>query len=77
MTVLTERVFMERETVRKIKEAVRNGTLGEPLTPKEVNRAIGINYAGAFLPKHRLGGPRPPSEQHFVRVGRGQYTLRK
>ena len=40
---------MYRRNVRKIKEAVDNGRLAEPLTPKEVNKVIGINYAGVFL----------------------------
>ena len=68
---------MYRENVRKIREAVGSGKLGEPFAAKEVNQAIGITYAGNFLPKHRIGGPRPLSEQHFEQVGRGLYRLKR
>lgn len=68
---------MYRGNVRRIKEAVEDGRLTEPLIPKEVNKVIGIDYAGVFLAKHRVGGPRPPSEQHFEQVTRGRYKLKR
>ena len=68
---------MRRGIVRKIRDAVGGGALPEPFAPRDVNRVIGISYAGVLLPKHRVGGPRPLSEQHFERIERGRYTLRK
>ncbi len=66
---------MERETIRRIRAAVRAGRLREPFTPADVNRILGIDWAGVFLPKHRVGNPRGETEL-FIRVGRGRYRLR-
>ena len=52
----------ERETTRRIREAVKNGTLTEPFRAADVNRELKIRYAGVFLPKH----PRCYSEMLFV-----------
>ncbi len=69
----------ERETIRRIRDCVHSGELGELLTPANVNRALHVDWAGTFLPKHRVGNPgqkgRPNSEL-FVQVGRGQYRLK-
>src|SRR2546425_4527085 len=46
---------MERETIRRIREAVRGGRLPEPFTPEQVNKSLNIDWAGKFLPKHRVG----------------------
>ena len=54
-------------TIRRIRDAVRNGNLEEPFSPKGVNDVLGIDYAGAFLPKHRVGNPGGYTEL-FVRV---------
>jgi hypothetical protein len=48
---------MERETIRKIREAVRRSILKPTFSPADVNRALGINWAGVFLPKHRDDNP--------------------
>ena len=48
---------MERATIRQIREAVTSGRLTQPFSPKDVNRALGIHWAGNFLPKHREGKP--------------------
>ena len=47
----------EGQTIRRIRDAVRNGTLEEPFTSRQVNDALGIGWAGTFLPKHRAGNP--------------------
>jgi hypothetical protein len=56
-----------RETYRQIRDAVIAGLLGEEFTPAEVNRVLGIDWAGVFLPKHRVGNPRRETEL-FVRI---------
>ena len=48
---------MERETIRNVRLAVRSGKLPEEFTPSQVNRVLGIHWAGTFLPKHRVGNP--------------------
>jgi len=48
---------MERETIRRIREAVRTGRLAQPFSPKDVNKALGIHWGGNFLAKHREGNP--------------------
>ncbi len=57
----------EGRTIRSIREAVADGRLREPFSPSEVNEAIGITYAGTFLPKHRVRNPGSNTE-HFRRV---------
>ena len=66
---------MERETMRLIREAIKNGTLVQPFRPADVNRALGIDYAGVFLPKHRVGNPGGFSER-FVQIKRSLYCLK-
>jgi hypothetical protein len=66
---------MERETIRKIREAVRTGKLGREFTSVEVNALLRIHWAGTFLPKHRVGNPGGYSEL-FVRVRSGVYRLK-
>ena len=57
----------EGETIRRIRDAVSGGTLAEPFSPQQVNDALGIHWAGNFLPKHRAGNPCGNTEL-FVRV---------
>jgi hypothetical protein len=66
---------MEKQTVQEIKKAVRDGRLPEEFAPKQVNAVLGIDWAGVFLPKHRLGNPGSQTE-HFARIRRGLYCLR-
>ncbi len=66
---------MERETISRIRKAVREGGLPEEFTPKEVNRLLRIRWAGVFLPKHRVGNPRNETEL-FIRLDRGRYKLK-
>ncbi len=58
-----------------IRQAIANGTLGQPFKPSDVNRALGISYAGTFLPKHRVGNP-DGNSQHFIQLGRGLCRLK-
>lgn len=66
---------MERDTIRRIREAVRSGALPKQFTPKEINRALRIHWAGTFLPKHRVGNPGGETEL-FVQMDRGVYRLK-
>jgi len=66
---------MERETIRRIREAVRMGKLQNEFTPAQVNEVLHIRWAGTFLPKHRVGNPGGFTEL-FVRLGRGLYRLK-
>jgi hypothetical protein len=66
---------MERDTIRKIRDAVHRGLLGQRFTPGEVNKALRIHWAGTFLPKHRVGNPGGYTEL-FVRVSAGVYRLK-
>ena len=47
----------EGKTIRRIRAAVSSGKIREPFSPQDVNRVIGITFAGVFLPKHRIGNP--------------------
>jgi hypothetical protein len=66
---------MERETIRKIRHAVRDARLPREFTPELVNKLLRINWAGTFLPKHRVGNP-GRNTQLFMRVRSGVYRLR-
>ena len=59
----------EGETIRRIRDAVSRGLLEEPFGPQDVNDALGIHWAGTFLPKHRVGNPGGYTEL-FLRVSR-------
>ncbi len=68
----------EGRTIRAIREAIARGHLREPFGPSEVNRVLGINYAGVFLPKHRAGNPGDNTEL-FIQVSHrpALYRLRQ
>lgn len=65
----------ERETIRKIREAVHHGKLPPQFTPIHVNVLLKIHWAGTFLPKHRVGNPGHFSEL-FIRIRPGLYSLK-
>jgi hypothetical protein len=67
---------MERDTIRRIRQAVRTGRLLGQFTPADVNRVLSIHWAGTFLPKHREGNPGGYTAL-FVRVSSGVYRLRE
>ncbi len=66
---------MERETIRKIREAVRAGRLPKEFGAAQVNKTLNIHWAGTFLPKHCVGNPGGETEL-FIRVARGLYRLK-
>jgi hypothetical protein len=57
----------EGKTIGHIRDAVENGDLEKVFTPANVNRVLGIYWAGVFLPKHRKGSPGGYTE-FFIRV---------
>ena len=65
---------MERNTIRRIRDAVRTGRLGVRFTAIEVNKALGIYWSSTFLAKHRKGNPGGYTVL-FIRVERGVYEL--
>ena len=73
-------MFHERETMQHIREAIRDGSLTEPFRAADVNRALGISYAGVFLPKHRVGNPGMKGKKNterFVLLKRGLYRVKE
>ena len=66
---------VERTTMRRIREAIKNGAVVQPFRSADLNRALGIDYGGVFLPKHRVGNPGGFTE-HFVQIQRGLYRLK-
>ncbi len=66
---------MERDTIRRIREAVQTDRLPRQFTPADVNKVLSIHWAGTFLPKHRVGNPGGYTVL-FVRVSSGVYRLR-
>ena len=47
----------EGKTIRDIRQASLEGRLGPIFSATDVNTALGIRWAGTFLPKHRVGNP--------------------
>jgi hypothetical protein len=66
--------MIEGQTIQRIRAGVRSGKLAEPFKSADVNRFLGIDWAGTFLPKHCEGNGY--TTEHFVRVGRGLYRLK-
>jgi len=67
---------VERDTIRRIREAIRAGHISRVFTPNDLNLVLSIDWAGTFLPKHRVGNPGGNTEL-FVRIGPGRYRLKK
>jgi hypothetical protein len=65
----------ERGTIRRICEAVASGRLGKKFRAAEVNAPLNIEFAGVFLPKHRVCNPGWCSEL-FIRISPGLYRLK-
>jgi hypothetical protein len=68
-------VLPERDTIRRIREAVVSGRIGKTFRAADVNAALNIEFAGVFLPKHRVSNPGGFSEL-FVQISRGLYRLK-
>jgi hypothetical protein len=65
----------ERDTIHRIRDAVNRHVVPCEFAPADVNRALGIHWAGVFLPKHWAGNPGGKTEL-FVGVDRGRYRLK-
>jgi hypothetical protein len=66
--------MIEGQTIQEIRDAVRRGRLGEPFKAADVNRLLGIDWAGTFLPKHCEGNGY--TTEHFIGIGLGLYRLK-
>jgi hypothetical protein len=66
--------MFEGHTIQRIREAVRASRLKQPFRAADVNRLLGIDWAGTFLPKHCEANGY--TTEHFVRVERGLYRLK-
>jgi hypothetical protein len=64
----------ERDTIRRIREAVTSGHLDKTFRAADVNAALKMEFAGVFLPKHRVGNPGGFSKL-FVRLSRGLLSV--
>lgn len=62
------------ETIAAIVAARIAGKIPEVFSPRHVNVALGITWAGNFLPKHRIGNPGNQTPL-FVLLERGRYRL--
>lgn len=60
------------KTIGRIEAAVKK--IGERFRAADVNAALGIDWAGTFLPKHREGNPGGYTV-FFVRISPGLYRL--
>jgi hypothetical protein len=69
------KLLPERDTIRRILEAVASGRIGKTFRAADVNAALKIEFAGVFLSKHRMGNPGGFSEL-FVQISRGLYRLK-
>jgi hypothetical protein len=58
---------MERTSRHLIGEAIKSDALAQPFHSVDVNLAFGIDYAGVFLHKHRVGNSEGFSER-FVQI---------
>jgi hypothetical protein len=64
----------EGETIQMIRAAIGDGRLGPTFRAADVNAAIGITFAGTFLPKHCVGNGK--TTELFVKLERGLYRLK-
>lgn len=46
-----------RTTIERIRKAIARKRLSQPFRPADINKELGIDWAGTFLPKHRCGNP--------------------
>ena len=65
----------EGQTIGRIRRALGDGSLVEPFRAADVNRALGIDWADVFLPKHCVGTG--SSTGLFKRVDRGVYRVNR
>jgi hypothetical protein len=67
--------MIEGNTIRRIRDAVAASRIPKQFKPADVNAALCIDWAGTFLPKHRVGNPGKNSEL-FVQISKGLYRLK-
>lgn len=67
--------MIEGDTIRRIRKAVADGRLKQPFHAAGVDSTINIDFAGTFLPKHRVGNPSGSSELS-IQIERGLYRLK-
>ncbi|BAZ97475.1 hypothetical protein SDC9_10373 [bioreactor metagenome] len=65
---------MERKTIKRLRAAISSGKLTQEFTAAQVNKVLGVDWAGTFLPKHRVGNPGNNTEL-FIRIRAGLYRL--
>jgi hypothetical protein len=63
------------QTIKAIRIIVGKKGLVQPFRASDVNVALGIDWAGHFLPKHCDKRPDKKMTRLFDRVGRGLYRL--
>ena len=68
--------MVEGQTIRLIRDAVGAGRIPVQFRAADVNNALGIRFAGTFLPKHCNGNPGNNSVL-FIKLDRGLYRLKK
>lgn len=68
-------MMIEGDTIRRIRKAMAAGRLNAHFRADNVNKALGIDFAATFLPKHRVGNPGGNTEL-FVRISAGLYRLK-
>ena len=68
------REMEDLDTIARIKRAAAAGEIPSTFTPADVNAALGIDWAGFFLAKHRVGNLGGYTEL-FVQLARGVYRL--
>ena len=68
------RTMQEGSTIKLIRAAVQAGGLNQPFRAADVNRLLGIDWAGVFLPKHCVGNGH--TTELFRRVDKGLYRLK-
>jgi hypothetical protein len=66
--------MQEGSTIKLIRAFVQAGRLKQTFRAADVNRLLGIDWAGTFLPKHCEGNGY--TTEHFVRVDKGLYRLK-
>ncbi len=67
----------EGKTIEAIREAVRSSRLGQPFKAADVNKAIGIDWAGNFMPKHCDQRTDKNRTWLFDQINLGLYRLTK
>jgi hypothetical protein len=68
--------MVEGKTIHLIRDAVATGRIPVQFRAADVNTALGVRFAGTFLPKHCSGNPGNNSVL-FIKLDRGLYRFKK